>query len=99
MSSSFSKRNLAGTWLEGESPSSAICCSAEMLWSSSDATILNPAPASDGMSATGTVLKAGTVTITVVADGVTEAVAITAGAGAVVSFELVVSVVPPAPAA
>ena len=65
------------------------------VWTSSDPTILAPTVASDGLSAQGILLKTGSVTITVVGDGVTQSVTITGGAGAVASFALQVTVVPP----
>ena len=65
-------------------------------WNTSDSTILNPTPATDGLSATGTALKTGTVTITATdANGVTSSVAITVTSGQAVSFSITVSLAPP----
>ena len=71
------------------------------VWTSSDPTILPLTAAPDGLSATGTSLQAGTVTVTAVGDGISESVTITLAAGAVASFSLVVTqlAAPPAPPA
>jgi len=63
-------------------------------WTTSDPTIFNPTPAADGMSATGTVLKPGTVTITATAsvENISASTAITAGAAAAASFQLTITV-------
>jgi hypothetical protein len=66
-------------------------------WVSSDPTILPLTVAADGMSASGVSLKAGTVAVSVIGDGVTESVSITLGVGVVATFSLLVSVVAPPP--
>jgi hypothetical protein len=71
------------------------------VWTSSDATILAPTAAADGLSATGTCLKSGTVTITATAgpgdNNVSASVAITVTAGTVVSFQIDVVLAPTTP--
>jgi hypothetical protein len=69
---------------------------APIAWSTSDSTILNLTPAADGMSATGSAQKTGTVTVTVTANGITESTSIDVIGGAPVSFQLSVSLVTPA---
>ena len=44
--------------------------SAPPVWASSDPTIYNPTVAADGLSCSGPVLKAGTITMTVTGNGV-----------------------------
>jgi hypothetical protein len=68
-------------------------------WSSSDTSTFNPVVASDGLSCTGTMLKTGSVTITVIGDGITETAVLTGVAGSVVSFQLNFAPAPPAPPA
>jgi hypothetical protein len=74
---------------------------AKPTWATSDPTILNPTPAADGLSATGTALKTGAVTITVTSGTLPPvSVVITIGAGQAVSFQLSValaSIQPPPP--
>lgn len=65
------------------------------VWSSSDTTIFNPVAAADGLSCTGQMLKTGTVTVTVVGDGITETAVLTGVAGSVVSFQLNFAPAPP----
>jgi hypothetical protein len=65
-------------------------------WQSSDPTILSLKTSDDGLSATGTAEKEGTVTITAIGDGVSESIAITVASGDVVSFQISVSVAPAA---
>lgn len=69
------------------------------VWTSSDATILSPSVATDGLSATGTALASGTVTITATAGSITSSVAITVTAGQAVNFQITVSVAPSTPPA
>lgn len=64
------------------------------VWTSSDATILSPVPAADGLSATGTALKDGTVTVTATSGAISATAQITVTSGTAVSFQLSVSVVP-----
>lgn len=66
-------------------------------WVSSDTTIFNPTVAADGMSCTGTVVKTGTVTITVTADSVVVVKTITVVAGTVISFDVQFAPAAPAP--
>lgn len=66
-------------------------------WTTSDPTVLVLTPASDGLSATGTVLKTGTVTVTATSGSLTASVAITGISGQAVSFQLSVVAVPPTP--
>lgn len=68
------------------------------VWSSSDTSIFAPVAAADGLTAQGTVLKLGTVTITVVGDGVTETVTLNTAAGVVAGFAVTFTAQgPPAP--
>jgi hypothetical protein len=64
------------------------------VWSSSDSTVLNPVASSDGLSATATALKTGSVTITVVGDGVTATYSLSVTAGSVVSFQIQFALAP-----
>ena len=66
------------------------------VWTSSDPTILAPVAATDGMSATGTLLKDGPVTITVTSGSVTESTVVNGVAGQVVSFAIAVALAPAA---
>lgn len=61
------------------------------VWSTSNSAVLSPAAASDGMSATGTALIAGTVTITATSGSLSASVAVTVTAGQAVSFQITAS--------
>ena len=69
------------------------------VYSTSNSAILTLSPAADGLSATGVVQQTGSVVITVVGGGVTETVSIDVTAGAVVSFQINVTLAPVAPVA
>ncbi len=71
--------------------------SAPPTWTSSDTTVFNPVVAADGLSCTGTVEKTGSVTVTVVGDGVSQTATIAVVAGSVVSFAVTFSPAPPPP--
>ena len=64
-------------------------------WTTSDTTILSLTAAADGLSATGTVAKTGTVTVTVAGDGVTQSATINVVAGQVASFAIQFAPAPP----
>ena len=66
-------------------------------WTSSDPTILAPTVAADTLSATGTPLKDGTVTLTAVSGSATAAIALTITAGQLTSVQIFVHLAPPPP--
>lgn len=66
------------------------------VWSTSDTSILTLVTAPDGLSATGTAAKTGSVVVTVVGDGVSETVSLDIVAGAVISFQIGFAVAPAA---
>ncbi len=69
---------------------------APIVWSASDATILVLTPSADGLSATGTLLEDGTVTVTATSGSISASTVINGVAGQVVSFALSVAVAVPA---
>src|SRR5215472_16276221 len=58
-------------------------------WTSSDESILSLTPSDDGLSASGTASSSGAVMITASSGDVKDSIALTVGAGDVVSFKLV----------
>jgi hypothetical protein len=66
-------------------------------WTSSDPTILPLTVQVGGLSATGTSLKAGTVTISATGDGVTKTIVGTFAAGVVATFVLTMTQLAPPP--
>ena len=69
---------------------------APIVWSTSDATVLAVTASADGLSATGTLLTDGTVTITATSGAISASTVINGVAGQAVSFQLAVSLAPPA---
>lgn len=69
---------------------------APIVWSTSDPTILPLTPSTDGLSATGTLLQDGTVTVTATSGAISASTVINGVAGQVVSFALSVALAPPA---
>ena len=57
-------------------------------WSTSNESILVLTPSNDAMSATGTLLATGTVSVIVTIDGIVQTKSIDVGSGAVAGFDL-----------
>ena len=70
---------------------------APIVWTTSDATILALTPSADGLSATGTLLQDGTVTVTATSGSISASLVVNGVAGQVVSFSLSAALAPPPP--
>lgn len=68
---------------------------APIVWSTSDATVLTVTTSADGLSATGTLLADGTVTVTATSGAISASTVINGVAGQAVSFQLSASLAPP----
>lgn len=67
---------------------------APIVWTTSDATILPVTASTDGLSATGTLLQDGSVTVTATSGAISASTVINGVAGQAVSFQLAVSLAP-----